>query len=107
MAACEKPFDIVITINSGDPLDSNLYQAVKGVSAAQKNVRKGGAIFVFGGMQRRFAGSRQFRENVADAPHASGNSRKIEDESFQMFDQWQVQKQALVQWRADIYVYSR
>lgn len=31
---------------------------------------------------------------------------RIEDESFQMFDQWQVQKQALVQWRADIYVYS-
>lgn len=36
MVACEEPFDIVITSNSGYPLDQNLYQAVKGMSAAQK-----------------------------------------------------------------------
>ena len=38
------PFDIVITTNSGYPLDQNLYQAVKGMSAAAEIVRPGGTI---------------------------------------------------------------
>ena len=44
MAAVPRPFDIVITTNSGYPLDLNLYQAVKGMSAAAKVVKPGGAI---------------------------------------------------------------
>jgi len=44
MVFCEEPFDIVITTNSGYPLDMNLYQAVKGMSAARTIVKKGGAI---------------------------------------------------------------
>ena len=39
-----RPFDIVITTNSGYPLDQNLYQAVKGMSAAAEIVRPGGTI---------------------------------------------------------------
>jgi nickel-dependent lactate racemase len=39
-------FDIVITTNSGYPLDQNLYQAVKGMSAAARIVKKGGAIII-------------------------------------------------------------
>ena len=46
MVAVPKPFDIVITTNSGYPLDLNLYQAVKGMSAAARVVRQGGAIIV-------------------------------------------------------------
>jgi nickel-dependent lactate racemase len=34
MVACEQPFPVVVTTNSGYPLDQNLYQAVKGMSAA-------------------------------------------------------------------------
>ena len=33
------PFDVVLTSNSGYPLDQNLYQAVKGMSAAAKIVK--------------------------------------------------------------------
>jgi len=40
------PFDIVITSNSGYPLDLNLYQAVKGMSAAAQIVRQGGSIIL-------------------------------------------------------------
>ena len=36
-----RPFDIVITTNSGYPLDLNLYQAVKGMSAAAQVVKPG------------------------------------------------------------------
>ena len=43
-AACPSPFDVVLTTNSGYPLDQNLYQAVKGMSAAAKIVATGGTI---------------------------------------------------------------
>jgi nickel-dependent lactate racemase len=36
--------DIVITTNGGYPLDQNIYQAVKGMTAAEASVRKGGVI---------------------------------------------------------------
>jgi len=36
--------DIVITTNGGYPLDQNIYQAVKGMTAAEATVRKGGVI---------------------------------------------------------------
>ena len=37
-------FDVVLTTGSGYPLDQNLYQAVKGMSAAYQIVRRGGTI---------------------------------------------------------------
>jgi nickel-dependent lactate racemase len=46
MIKCEERFDVVITSNSGYPLDQNLYQAVKGMRAAHKIVKKGGTIIV-------------------------------------------------------------
>jgi nickel-dependent lactate racemase len=46
MAPVEAPFDIVVTTNSGYPLDLNVYQAVKGISAAARIVRKAGRSFV-------------------------------------------------------------
>ena len=44
MRAVPAPFDVVLTTNSGYPLDQNLYQAVKGMSAAAQIVKPGGAI---------------------------------------------------------------
>ena len=44
MREVAQPFDVVLTTNSGYPLDQNLYQAVKGMSAAAKIVKHGGTI---------------------------------------------------------------
>jgi nickel-dependent lactate racemase len=38
------PADIVVSTNGGYPLDQNIYQAVKGMTAAEATVRKGGVI---------------------------------------------------------------
>jgi len=38
--------DIVITTNGGYPLDQNIYQAVKGMTAAEASVRKDGVIIM-------------------------------------------------------------
>ncbi|HSP39675.1 MAG TPA: nickel-dependent lactate racemase [Frankiaceae bacterium] len=40
----DEPFDVVVTTNAGHPLDRNLYQAVKGMTAAERIVRDGGTI---------------------------------------------------------------
>ena len=40
------PADIVITTNGGYPLDQNIYQAVKGMTAAEATVHKGGVIIM-------------------------------------------------------------
>ena len=44
MQPVENEFDIVVTTNSGFPLDLNLYQTVKGLSAAAQIVKNGGSI---------------------------------------------------------------
>ena len=40
------PADIVITTNGGYPLDQNIYQAVKGMTAAEATVNEGGVIII-------------------------------------------------------------
>src|SRR5262249_24818498 len=46
MVPVPRPYDVVLTTNSGYPLDQNLYQTVKGMSAGAQIVRRGGAIVV-------------------------------------------------------------
>ena len=40
------PCDIAISTNGGYPLDQNIYQAVKGMTAAEATVKKGGVIIM-------------------------------------------------------------
>ena len=42
----KKPGDIVITTNNGYPLDQNIYQSVKGMTAAEATCREGGVIIM-------------------------------------------------------------
>jgi lactate racemase len=106
MVKCDDRFDVVITSNSGYPLDQNLYQAVKGMSAAHKIVKKGGTIIIASecsdGLPSHGNYSKIFE--LADSPQALLDL--ISDSNFKMFDQWQVQKQAVTQVWAEVYVYS-
>lgn len=106
MSRCEKRFDVVITSNAGYPLDQNLYQAVKGMSAAHKIVKKGGTIVIASecadGLPDHGNYSKIFE--MADSPQHLLDM--INDPDFKMFDQWQVQKQAVTQVWADVHVYS-
>jgi nickel-dependent lactate racemase len=106
MVACEEPFDIVITSNSGYPLDQNLYQAVKGMSAAQKIVKKGGAIICASECSDGLPNHGNYAEILKMKATPQEILDMIEDPVFSIFDQWQVQKQAIIQVWADVYVYS-
>ena len=46
----KNPTDIVITTNGGYPLDQNIYQAVKGMTAAEANCKAGGVIIMVAGL---------------------------------------------------------
>ncbi len=106
MVECEHRFDIVITTNSGYPLDQNLYQAVKGMSAAQSIVKRGGAIICAAECSDGLPNHGNYAKILQMGKTPQEILDIINAPSFQMFDQWQAQKQALVQLWADVYVYS-
>lgn len=106
MQAVESPFDIVITTNSGYPLDLNLYQGVKGMSAGARILKDQGLLIL----------ACECREGVPpDSPLdtllKSANSpgeilTLLATPGFVKPEQWQAQIQALIQSRAEVQVYS-
>ena len=57
-------FDVVLTTGSGYPLDQNLYQAVKGMSAADQVVRPGGTIVCAAECRDGFPDHGSYREEL-------------------------------------------
>jgi nickel-dependent lactate racemase len=106
MIRCDRRFDVVITTNSGYPLDQNLYQAVKGMSAAHKIVKQGGAIICAAECADGLPDHGNYAKILQMRRTPQEILEMIEDPAFQLFDQWQVQKQAVIQVGADVYVYS-
>jgi nickel-dependent lactate racemase len=105
MRPVERPFDIVVTTNSGFPLDLNLYQAVKGMSAAAQIVRPGGAIIIAAECSDG-VGHGPFLELLASRPDPQGLLDRITTPGFAMFDQWQVQLLAQILLKARVYLYA-
>ncbi len=62
-----KPADIVITTNGGYPLDQNIYQAVKGMTAAEATVKPGGVIIMLAKSNDGHGGE-HFYHQMADEP---------------------------------------
>jgi nickel-dependent lactate racemase len=106
MVPVEAPFDIVITSNSGYPLDLNLYQAIKGVSAAAQIVKEGGAIIIAAECWSGVADHPQYSQMLQGASSPRELLAQIRRAGQVAQDQWQVQVQAQVQTRADVYVKS-
>ena len=75
MRAVPAPFDVVVTTNSGFPLDQNLYQAVKGMSAAAQVVRPGGTIVCAAECRDGFPDHGSYREELTAAAVAGGAAR--------------------------------
>jgi lactate racemase len=106
MVAVEAPYDVVVTTNSGYPLDQNLYQCVKGMSAARQIVAKGGAILMAGACQDGLPDHGRYAELLARGGSPQGVLDLLAQPGFGAQDQWQVQVQAMIQLHADVYVYS-
>jgi nickel-dependent lactate racemase len=104
MVEVESAFDIVITSNSGYPLDLNLYQAVKGMSAAAQIVRRGGSIIIAAECWDGIPDHGEYKNilHMADSPQAL--LEILRQPGFLMIDQWEAQLQAQIQSKADVYV---
>jgi|TARA_B100001964_G_scaffold237896_1_gene302308 nickel-dependent lactate racemase len=106
MQEVAEPFDIVVTTNSGYPLDLNLYQGVKGMSAGARIVKKDGILIL----------ACECREGVpAKSPmdkllRSTASSEEIlailATPGFVRPEQWQAQIQSLIQRQAHILVHS-
>ncbi len=102
----DEHFDVVITTNSGYPLDQNLYQCVKGMSAAGRIVRDGGAILMIAACEDGIPEHGSYAQLLKTAGSPRNALLMIDQQGFQMQDQWQVQIQATIQKKADVYVFS-
>jgi nickel-dependent lactate racemase len=104
MQRVEELFDIVVTTNSGFPLDQNLYQAVKGMSAAAKVVKPGGTIICAAECRDGIPDHGSYAEVLASQESPAALLRMINSPGYRVPDQWQVQIQAMVQGRARVQV---
>ena len=106
MVACEREYPIVVTTNGGYPLDQNLYQAVKGMSAAYQIVSEGGLIVAASRCNDGFPNHGNFRRMLLEHSSPQEMLETIYSPGFSMFDQWQVQLFALILQRARVALYS-
>ena len=98
------PFDVVLTTNAGYPLDQNLYQAVKGMSAAAKVVKRGGTIVCAAECRDGLPAHGSYGKVLASRSSPQELLAMITSPGYSMPDQWQVQIQAQVQTRARVLV---
>jgi lactate racemase len=106
MQRVDAPFDIAVTTNSGYPLDQNLYQAVKGISAASRIVRKGGMIIVASECSDGMPHNSHYERLLNHAPSFEEVFRFILDPGREEPEQWQVIVQMVIQRRAEVLVHS-
>jgi nickel-dependent lactate racemase len=104
MRRCEKAFDVVVTTNSGYPLDQNLYQAVKGMSAAAKIVKEGGTIICASECRDGIPNHGAYGQILTSQPSPRELLDMITARGYSRADQWQVQIQAMIQLKARVLV---
>ena len=97
------PADIAISTNGGYPLDQNIYQAVKGMTAAEATVRPGGVIVMFAQAADGHGGE-SFHRTFRDEPDLKKMtetflSRRPEET---VIDQWESQVLARVLQKARV-----
>ena len=106
MQEVQAPFDVVLTTNSGYPLDQNLYQSVKGMSAAAQVVREGGRIICAAECSEGIPEHGQYRDILASCGSSAEVLEMIQQPGYERHDQWQAQIQAQIQLKADVYIKS-
>ena len=106
MREVSEPFEVVVTTNSGYPLDLNLYQAVKGMSAAAQIVRDGGTIICAAECSDGIPDHGEYKRLLASRESPEELLAMISAPGYNHHDQWQVQLQAQIQLRADVHLKS-
>ena len=97
-------FDVVLTTNGGHPLDRNLYQAVKGLAAAERVVTEGGIIVMAAACGDGVPEDGAFARILRAAPSVEQLARPVGPGEV---DGWQSQVLGRVLGRAQVWMYSQ
>lgn len=86
------PSDIVVSTNGGYPLDQNIYQSVKGMTAAEATCKEGGVIIMIAACNDGHGGE-SFYNNVANASSPQEILEKVRNikKEDTIPDQWEFQ----------------
>lgn len=106
MVAVNAPYDVVVSTNSGYPLDLNLYQSVKGMSCAAQIVKPGGTIILAAECRYGVPADGAYGRLVREAGSIEAILRTVGQPGFCCQDQWQAQIQARIMQKARVVVYS-
>jgi len=106
MQRIERPYDVVVTTNAGYPLDQNLYQAVKGMSAAASIVKQGGAIIAAAECSDGLPEHGNFRAILEKHSTVNEMLRAIENTPETAHDQWEAQVLGIILKKARVYLVS-
>jgi nickel-dependent lactate racemase len=106
MVGVPEPYDVVVTPNSGYPLDQNLYQCVKGLRAAAGIVREGGTIILAAACEDGLPAHGRYAELLANAAGPDAFLDALARGEISGRDQWQVQVQAEIQSRARVLAHT-
>ncbi len=99
--------DIVITTNGGYPLDQNIYQTVKGMTAAEACVNPNGVIIILSSCADG-TGGEFFYKLLADCKSAKEAYQNLNDVEMcdTEFDQWEAQILARILCKANAIIVS-
>lgn len=100
-------FPVVVTSNSGYPLDQNLYQSVKGMSAAARIIRKGGTVFMASECSDGIPANGNFGAVLQQYETVEAVDAYLRGLSSPVLDQWQVQLLVQILTRCKVALYSR
>lgn len=100
------PFDIVVTTNSGHPLDLNLYQGVKGMATGARIVKRGGTVILACECREGVPAGSACERLLRSARSPAELLEMVTRPGFSMAEQWQAQIQAMVQRHAEVLVHS-
>jgi nickel-dependent lactate racemase len=104
MVAVPAPYDVVVTTNSGYPLDQNLYQSVKGMSAAAQIVKPGGSIIIASECSDGVPAHGGYKQLLQGSRTPDSFLQLLATPGFAAHDQWEAQVQAQIQRKARVYV---
>jgi nickel-dependent lactate racemase len=96
----------VITSNSGYPLDLNVYQTVKGMSAAAQVVKTGGNIIMAAECWDGIPAGSDYESILKSVSSVNDLMTFITEKEKSIKDTWQIYFQAQIQKKANVFLYS-
>jgi len=106
MASVPHAFPIVVTSNNGYPLDQNVYQSVKGMSAAARIVEPGGSILVASECSDGVPDHGNFGAMLREHATAADLDAHLRQLPSPVLDQWEAQILVQVLERCRVGLYS-